>query len=104
MKYNFKKLSLPKVGGKATVSERKLQNFKAVCKQQWKGASLKIKLLLAILTILGCFSGTYKADCSHKNCSRKMNIRVSNDSIFSIEVVRKVEQDTTFVLHVSKES
>jgi hypothetical protein len=94
-----------KLLGKSTDSYLNSQTKGAVWKQFLAEASRKLKFLIAFLALFwGNPFDDFHANFSKKNGSEKIDLRIKNDSIFDLDLTRKVDRDTTLMLNFHKES
>jgi hypothetical protein len=99
-------LSKPKkLLGKSTDSYLNSQKKEAVWKQFLAKASRKLKWLIAFMALFwGNPFDDFHANFSKTNGSEKIDLQIKNDSIFDLDITRKVDRDTTLMLNFHKES
>lgn len=99
-------LSNPKkLLGKSTESNLISQKKEAVWKQFLAEASRKLKWLIAFMALFwGNKFDDFHASFSKTNGSEKIDLQIKNDSIFDLDLTRKVNRDTTLMINFHKES
>jgi len=76
-----------------------------VWKQFLVKASSKLKWLIAFMALFwGNPFDDFHADFRKTKGSEKIDLRIKNDSIFDLDLTRKVNLDTTLMLNFHKES
>lgn len=94
-----------KLLGKSTDSYLNSQGKGAVWKQFFAKASSKLKWLIAFMALFwGNPFDDFNAKLSKSNGSKKIDLQIKNDSIFDLDLTRKVDLDTTLTLNFHKES
>jgi hypothetical protein len=106
--FNMKKVTsfnTHKLLGKATDSKLNSQAKGAVWIQFLAKALKKLKYLFAFLLLIwGNPFSNFHANFSSKKDSSKIELQIKNDSVFNLDLTRKVGQDTTFFIEFIKPS
>jgi len=102
---NFLSFKPKKLLGKTKDSNLNSQEKRAVWKQFFVKASQKLKFLIAFLVLVfGNPFGKFNASFHNKNGPEELNLQINNDSVFNLELTRKIDCDTTLVVNFQKES
>lgn len=94
-----------KLFGKSTESNLISQKKITVSKQLLAKALSKLKYLIAFLALFwGNPFDDFHASFRKTKGSEKIELQIKNDSIFDLDLTRKVDLDTTLFLNFHKES